>query len=162
MIFNSNHFNTITDPNMNSSQATQAKTNHEEHIWIKTIDATNLDMVEPTDLGKSTKHHLQSRRNMIIKPWQSQGESIKNLITTLMQYRNMYSGQQTTEQPSDCQPTLRTIERLVWCTYQHGNPRDGILGNEIRSQDSKIIRRVLKEPTRTVTRSYARLIFDNG
>ena len=156
---------------MNSSQATQAKakTNHEEHNWIKTIDATNLDMVEPTDLrveptdlGKSTKHHLQSRRNMIIKPWQSQGESIKNLITTLMQYRNMYSGQQTTEQPSDCQPTLRTIERLVWCTYQHGNPRDGILGDEIRSQDSKIIRTVLTEPTRTAARSCVRLLFGNG
>ena len=125
------------------------------------VEPTDL-RVEPTDLGKSTKHHLQSRPNMIIKAWQNQGESTKNLITTLMQYRNMHSGQQTTEQPSDCQPTLRTIERLVWCTYQHGNPRDGILGNEIRSQDSKIIRRVLTEPTRTAARSCVRLLFDNG
>ena len=56
---------------MNSSQATQAKTNHEENNWIKTIDATNLDIIEPTDLrvdlGKSTKDHLQSRPNMSIK-----------------------------------------------------------------------------------------------
>ena len=35
------------------------------------IDATNLDMVAPTDLGKSTKEdHLQYRPNMSIKAWQ--------------------------------------------------------------------------------------------
>ena len=99
----------------------QAKTNHEEHNWINTIDATDLDMVEPTDLmaeptdlGVTIKEdHLQSRPNMSIKAWQSQEESIKNLTATFKQDRSLQYDQQTTEQPTACQRTLHSVESLT-------------------------------------------------
>ena len=145
---------------MNSSQATQAKTNHEEHNWI---DATNLDMVEPTDLGKSTKEdHLQYRPNISIKAWQDHEVPREDLSAAHKQNRSIQRSIQTTEQPSDDQPTLRTIERLVSCTYQHGNSRDGIFGHGRKSQDSELARRALTEPRRLTPRSCVRLIFDNG
>ena len=91
----------------------QFKTSHEEHNWINTSDATDLDMAEPTDLGVTNKDHLQSRPNMSIKAGQSQEESLKNLTTTFKQDRSLQYDQQTTEQPTACQRTLHSVESLT-------------------------------------------------
>ncbi|XP_057544449.1 uncharacterized protein LOC130823730 [Amaranthus tricolor] len=157
------------DPNMGSPQAkiSQAKKNQGGYMADQPIDwmFTNLpaDLAEHTDLDATIEEgQSQARPNMSIQAWQSKEESMRNVTATLKQYKDMHSGQQTTEQPSDDQPTLRTIERLVWCTYQHGNSRDGIFGHGRKSQDSELARRVLTEPTRLAPRSCVRLIFDNG
>ena len=153
------HFN--PDPNVDhDSDHPQVKANQGECVTDPThTDLINSSTIAPTDLDASNEEdHLQYRPNMSIKAWQDHEVPREDISAARIQNRSI----QTTKQPPSCQPTLRVIERLAWCVFEHENLRDGIFGYEIRSQDSKIIRRVLKEPTRTVTRSYARLIFDNG
>ena len=141
----------------------QAKTNQGGYMAEQPTDWMLTDLpADLADLDVTIKEgQSQARPNMSIQAWQSQEESMRNLTATLKPDKDMHSGQQTTEQPSDDQPTLRTIERLVSCTYQHGNSRDGIFGHGRKRQDSELARRALTEPGRFTPRSCVRLIFDN-
>ena len=108
---------------------------------------------------------LQDGLNMNMKAWQEQEETQGSLPANIRQNKRLFPGQQATEQQRHrpaWQPTLRALERLAWCVYEHGISKNGIFRHERRSQDSELARRVLTEPTRTATRSSVRLIFDNG
>ena len=125
--------------------------------------------IEPMKLAdfclKNKEDHLQNWLIMNIEVWQEQEETRKSLTVTYKQNRRLIHYIQTTEQAkyrSAGQPTLRTMERPTWCTYERGNPRVVIFGHEIRSQDPRMMELALTEPTITAPRSLVRLIFDNG
>ena len=127
--------------------------------------------IEPMELAdfslKNKEDHLQNALKRNLEAWEDQEGTIEDLPTTIKQNRNrdLFPSQQTTEQAEHqlvCQPTLRALERVAWCTYEHENPRDGIFRHEIRSQDSEVKRRSLTEPTRTATRSCTRHFIDKG
>ena len=128
-------------------------------------------LIEPTELAdfclKIKEDHLQIRIKRNLEAWEDQEGTIEDLPATIKQNRNkgLFPSQQTTEQAEHqpvCQPTLRTLERLAWCTYEHGNPRDGIFRHETKSPDPRMMVLALTEPTRTATRSCVLQIFDNG
>ena len=148
----------------------QTKTKQEEHNCIKTLVKPNdLACTKPTERAdfylRIKGNHLQSRLNINMEAWQRQEEAKGILPTAAKQNRRLNLSPQAAEQQRHrtvCQPTLRAMKNLAWCMDECGNSKEGIFIHEIRSQDSKIIRRVLTEPTRTSARSCARQFLDKG
>ena len=154
---------------------------HEVNTQVKTSQDTKIDQEETSqegymtdslaidlkaaysDLGLTTiNNQLQSRSIMSIKEEQRQEEAMMNHTATRKQTRNQHSDQMITEWSTAWQPTLRALERLSCCVYERETSRNGIFGQEGRSQDLKLARRILTEPTRPAPRSLVRLTFDNG
>ena len=155
----------LGDPKLDhDSDNPQVKANQEECMAKPThTDLINSSTIAPTDLDTSNEEdQLQSRLNKSIQTLRNQEETMKNITTIFEQNRNEHFIQQNAGRPPSCQPTLRAIERLAWCMFEHENLRDGIFRHERRSQDSELARRVFTEPTRSTPRSCVRLIFDNG
>ena len=140
----------------------QYKSKHVEHNCFSTL-------TESTELAdfclKNKEDHLQDGLNIYMQAWQDQGGTKGSLPTANNQNRRLFPNQQATKQQkhrSAWQPTLRALERLTWCVYERGNSKNGIFGQERRSQDSVLARRVFTEPTRLAPRSRVRQIFENG
>ena len=147
----------------------QSNIKQEEHNCIKTlVKPIESICATPTELADhcvNEEDYLPNELIINMEAWQDQEEAKGSCLIKQEHNRRLFQSPQTTEPAEDqvvYQTTLRAIERLTWCTYQRGNPRNGIFRHEIRSQDSKITQRVLTEPTRTTTRSCVRQLLDNG
>ena len=146
----------------------QSNIKQEEHNCIKSlVKSIKSSCTKPTKLAGHCLYegdHPQLGLSMNLEAWKEQEETQGSLPASIRQNRTLILYRQTTEQveyQSVGQPTLRTMEHPTWCTYERGNPRDVIFGQERRGQDSELARRVLTEPTRSAPRSRVRQIFDN-
>ena len=151
---------------MNSSQLNNKQ---EEHNCIMTL----IKPIEPpcakrnkrADHGLDEEDQLQNGLNMNMKARQSLEGTKDRHPAAYKQNRRLFHSLQTikpTEHQVDCQPTLQASKRLAWCMFERGISKNGIFRHERRSQDSKITRRVLTKPTRTVVRSRTRQFLDKG
>ena len=155
----------LGDPKLDhDSDKPQVKANQEECMAKPThTDLINSSTIAPTDLDTSNEEdQLQSRLNKSIQTLRNQEETMKNITTIFEQNRNEHFIQQNAGRPPSCQPTLRAIERLAWCVFEHGISKNGISRHGILSQDLELAWRVLIEPKRPAPRSCVRLTFDNG
>ena len=158
----------VHDPNMGSPQAkiSQAKTNQGGYMAEQPTNwmFTNLPVALADFCIKAKEDHLQMGLNIIMdarnkhtltKAWHEQRSKNRRLIPRIQVIEQA-------EHPPSCQPTLRAIERLAWCVFEHGISKNGISRHGILSQDLELAWRVLIEPTRPAPRSCVRLTFDNG
>ena len=147
----------------------QSKTEQEEHNCINAIAIPIQSIVLAHFCVKTTEDTLQIGLNIIMDARQRQERTREIHPITWHEQRSMnrrlipriQAIEQAEHQPV-CQPTLRAIERLAWCMFEHENLRDGTFRHERRSQNLELARRGRMEPTRPAPRSLVRLAFDNG
>ena len=109
--------------------------------------------------------HPQLELSMTMRSIQRQIRTQGSLPAYVRLNRKLIQCTQRTEQTehqSDDQPTLQTMKRLTWCTYEQGKSRDVIFRLETRSLDSEVTWRTLTEPTKTAARSCAHQLVDKG
>ena len=132
---------------------------------LKPIEPSCTKLNERADHGLNKGDHLQIGLNIYMQAWQDQGETKGSLPIAFNQNRMLFPSQQAAEQQrhqTAWQPTLRALERLSCCVFEHGISKNGIFGQEGRSQDLELARRILTEPTRPAPRSLVRQLFDSG
>ena len=123
----------------------------------------NYPTIAPTDLDASNEEdQLQNGPSMNMESRQEQEVTKESLTMTCKQNRRLLQAAEQQRRQTAWQPTLRALERLSWCVFEHGISKNGIFGQEGRSQDLELARRTLTEPTRSAPRSCVRLTFDNG
>ena len=143
----------------------QSKAKEEKHNCIIAL-AKPIEPIELADFCLKTKEdHFQIGLNNNMEAWQDYEAPKEELPAAHKQnssiQRNMPATKQV-EYQSSGQPSLRTMERPTWCTYERGNPRVVIFGHGILSQDLELARSGLTEPTRAAPRSRVRQLFDSG
>ena len=143
----------------------QSKAKEEKHNCINAL-AQPIEPMELADFCLKTKEdHLKIGLNINMEAWKDYQVPKEELPAARKQNRSIQRSMPATEQAeyqSAGQPTLRTMERPTWCTYERGNPRVVIFGHEIRSQDPRMMEIALTEPTRIAPRSRVRQLFENG
>ena len=134
-------------------------------ILLKPIEPSCTKLNERADHGLNKGDHLQIGLNIYMQAWQDQWETKGSLPIAFNQNRMLFPSQQATEQQrhqTAWQTTLRALERLSWCVFEHEIPRNGISRHGRLHQDLEASQRILTEATRLAPRSLARLTFDNG